>query len=213
MRADAIVRPVLRNLRFNGIEMSTAVTIRTVSLLALALRLSAQDPQEPRPVFGITVVIPSALQGHIYHLRHNTQRLPDFHRMKPAAGAIYTTSLNIPTQNFRLGFPGVTKRFEWFAIDYSGRFWAEKPGEYGFSLTSDDGSNLYIDGELVVDNDGVHSTRERSGTVRLSRGVHDIRVSYFQGPGSEVALVLKVAPPQERWRVFNTDEMKPPLNP
>jgi hypothetical protein len=186
--------------------------IRTAGLLVLAIRLFAQDPQEPRAVFGITVVIPSALQGHIYHLRHNTQKLPDFRRMKPA-GSIYTTSLNIPTQNFRLGFPGVTKRFEWFAIDYSGRFWAEKSGEYDFSLTSDDGSNLYIDGELVVDNDGIHSTRERSGTVRLSRGAHDIRVSYFQGPGSEVALVLKVAPPEEHLRVFNTDDMKPPSNP
>jgi hypothetical protein len=172
----------------------------------------AQDPQEPRPVFGITVVIPSALQGRIYHLRHGTQKLPDFRKMKPA-GTLYTTSLNIPTQNFRLGFPGVTKRFEWFAIDYTGRFWAEKAGEYDFSLTSDDGSILYIDGDLVVDNDGIHSTQERSGTVRLSRGAHDIRVSYYQGPADEIALVLKFAPPEEHYRIFNTDELKPPPSP
>ena len=129
--------------------------------------------------------------------------------MKPV-GTIYATSLNIPNQSFKVGFRGVTKRYEWFAIDYSGRFGAEKPGDYDFSLTSDDGSNLYIDGELVVDNDGIHQTRERSGTVRLSRGVHDIRVSYFQGPADRVALVLKIAPPQEHLRIFNTDELKPP---
>jgi hypothetical protein len=153
-------------------------------VLAVSAALFAQDPQEPRPVFGITVVIPSALEGRIYNLRHNTPRLPDFSKMKPV-GTIYATSLNIPNQSFKVGFRGVTKRYEWFAIDYSGRFWAEKPGDYDFSLTSDDGSNLYIDGELVVDNDGIHQTRERSGTVRLSRGVHDIRVSYFQGPPIE----------------------------
>ena len=182
-------------------------------MIAVAASLFAQDALEPRPVFGITVVIPSALQGRIYHLRRNTSKLPDFAKMKAAGTIYYATSLNIPTQNFRRGFPGVTKRFEWFAIDYRGRFWAEKPGEYDFSLTSDDGSNLYIDGQLIVDNDGTHSTQERSGKVRLSRGVHDIRVSYFQGPQDEIALVLKVRPPEEHYRIFNTDELRPPPSP
>ena len=198
-------------MKFALYSVLMALIIRIAGLIAAA-SLFAQDPQEPRPVFGITVVIPTALQGRIYHLRHNTKRLPDFTKMKPS-GTIYTTSLNIPTQHFKVGFPGVTKRFEWFAIDYTGRFWAEKPGDYDFSLTSDDGSDLYIDGKLIVDNDGTHSTRERSGTVVLSRGVHDIRVSYFQGPADRVALVLKVAPPEEHYRIFSTDELKPPPGP
>jgi hypothetical protein len=188
------------------------MTIRIACLIALAIRLFAQDPQEARAVFGITVLIPSALEGRIYNVPHNSKRLPNFHKMKPV-GTIYTTSLNIPTQNFRLGFPGVTKRFEWFAIDYAGRFWAEKEGDYEFSLTSDDGSNLYIDGKRDVDNDGIHATQRRTGSVHLSQGAHDIRVSYFQGPGTEVALVLKVAPPGESPRIFSTDELKPPPSP
>ena len=44
----------------------------------------------------------------------------------------------------------------------------------------------------------------------LAHGVHRIRVSYFQGPADEVALVLKVAGPNEVLRIFNTDEFKPP---
>jgi len=118
---------------------------RTACLIAVGVQLLAQDPQEPRVVFGTTVVIPTGLEGKIYHLRAYAKTLPNFRKMKPV-GTIYTTSLNIPTQNFKLGFPGVTKRFEWFAIDYAGRFWAEKPGYYDFSLTSDDGADLYIDG-------------------------------------------------------------------
>jgi hypothetical protein len=174
-------------------------------MLFLFVALLAQEPV----TFGITVVIPSALQGRIYNLRHNTKKLPDFRKMKPV-GTIYTTSLNIPPQDFRDGFPGVTKRFEWFAIDYQGRFWIDKPGDYGFALTADDGANLYIDGELIVDNDGQHVARERVGAATLSRGVHEIRVSYFQGPRFHVALVLKMARPGEELRIFNTDEMKPP---
>jgi len=180
-----------------------------VCMVALAVSLLAQ---EQTATFGITVVIPSALQGHIYNVKHNTKRLPNFRKMKPV-GTIYTTSLNIPPQDFRQGFPGVTDRFEWFAIDYSGRFWIEKEGEYGFSLIADDGANLYIDGEMVIDNDGQHPPRERIGAVHLSHGVHEIRVPYFQGPRYHVALVLKMAAPGEGLRIFNTDEMKPPPSP
>jgi hypothetical protein len=182
-----------------------------VRLAAILLCLSALA-QEPGVKFGTTVVIPSGLRGRVYHIRRNTTKLPDFSKLKPA-GTIYTSSLNIPPQDFRQGFPGVTKRFEWFAIDYSGRFWVAKPGEYRFVLTSDDGARLYIDDALIIDNDGTHPPQELTGTVDLTGGVHSIRVSYFQGPRFEVALVLKVAPPGEPLRIFSTDDLKPPPNP
>ena len=110
-------------------------------------------------------------------------------------------------------FPGVTKRLEWFAIEYTGRFWIEKPGLYGFALTSDDGSRLYIDELPIIDNDGLHAPLTKSGIVELSGGIHSIRLQYFQGPRFNVALVLEVAIPHEQLRVFSTDEFKPPANP
>jgi hypothetical protein len=168
--------------------------------------------EEPVATFGTTTVIPAGLRGLVYHIRRNSDRLPDFSKLKPV-GSIYMSSLNIPPQHFKQGFPGVTKRNEWFAIDYQGRFWIDKPGPYTFTLTSDDGARLYIDDQLVVDNDGVHPPRDASGTVNLMPGIHRMRVSYFQGPQSEIALVLKVAPPEEEPRVFSTDEFKPPLHP
>jgi hypothetical protein len=161
------------------------------------------------PAFGITVVIPSGLEGKIYHLRSGTKSLPDFSKMKPK-GSIYTTTLNVPLQSFDQGFPGVTKRFEWFAIDYTGRFWVDKPGLYGFVLLSDDGSKLYIDDQVVIDNDGLHSAMEQSGEANLAPGIHRIQISYFQGPRNEVALVLHVRPPGEPIRVFDTNDFKPP---
>jgi len=164
---------------------------------------------EPLYTFGTTVVQPTGFKGTIYNLRHNTQWLPDFRKLKPV-GSIYTSTLNVPLQSFDQGFPGVTKRFEWFAIDYAGRFWVTQAGLYRFSLLSDDGSKLYIDDKLVIENDGVHSAREEPGEVDLAEGLHRIRVSYFQGPRTEVALVLRVALPGRRYRIFSTDEFKPP---
>jgi len=180
-------------------------------LLAWVAWAAAQD--EPTAIFGTTVVIPSGLRGLVYHIHHNGRALPDFEKLKPAGPAIYTSSLNLPPQDFKQGFPGVTKRTEWFAIDYTGRFWIKDPGAYTFALLSDDGAKLYIDDQTVIDNDGLHPPLEKTGMVDLAGGLHRIRVSYFQGPKFQIALVLKVARAGEEPRVFSTDEFKPPPDP
>jgi hypothetical protein len=61
--------------------------------------------------------------------------------------------------------------------------WTEQTGTYKFYLKSDDGSRLYIDGNLVIDNDGLHAQKELSASVALSKGYHDIRVEYFENYG------------------------------
>ena len=179
-------------------------------MLSLALLIALA--QEPVPTFGTTVVINSGLKGFLYHIPHNSKHLPEFEALKPK-GTIYTTSLNVSPRDFRSGFPGVTKRTEWFAIDYTGKLWIEKPALYRFSLTSDDGARLYIDDRLIVNNDGLHPPEERSASLQLAGGVHNIRVSYFQGPRFAVALILMIAGPGENYRVFDTEEFTPPRNP
>lgn len=182
-----------------------------VIILALVSAASAQD--EPTAIFGTTVVIPSGLRGLVYHIKRNRTELPDFEKLKPAGPPIYTSSLNLPPQNFAEGFPGVTKRNEWFAIDYTGNFWIANPGMYTFSLLSDDGAKLYIDDQVVIDNDGLHPPEEKTGMADLKGGPHHIRVSYFQGPKYQVALVLKIAGAGQELHVFSTDELKPPPDP
>jgi hypothetical protein len=165
--------------------------------------------QEPVVRFGTTVVIPDGLRGQIYYLKRDTQQLPNFRKLKPV-GTIYTTTLNVPPQRFDDGFPGVGRRFEWFAIDYTGKFWVQYPGIYRFLLTSDDGAKLYIDGKLIVDNDGTHAPLDAYGEAVLKVGLHRIEVAYFQGPRFSVALILRGASPDEPMKVFDVDEFKPP---
>jgi hypothetical protein len=182
--------------------------MRLVSIcLTLAAILAAED--NPAYTFGTTVVDTSGLEGHVYVLKERTEKLPKF-KEKEAVGKIYTRTLNVWPQPFDDGFPGITDRFEWFAIDYKGKFWIEKPGRYRFSLLADDGARLWINDELLVNNDGVHTAKAVSASATLTRGVHQIRVSYFQGPRFTVALVLAVAPLNEPWRIFHTDDFKPP---
>jgi hypothetical protein len=182
---------------------------RFALILGLALAAVAQDHG---PTFGVTVVDPYGLRGEIYLLKPGTNELPNFKKLEPV-GTIYTSRLDIAPREFDAGFPGVTDRFEWFAIDYAGRFWVETPARYRFALLSDDGAKLYIDGHTVINNDGAHAPEEKTGSIKLSGGLHRIRVSYFQGPRFHVALILRIAGPDEEFRIFTTEEFRPPRNP
>ena len=160
-----------------------------LSLDALAAR-SADSSANENP-FGSTEWIPRALKGDVYLLAENTPRLPDFSQLTPVA-TVYATNLHVTTRYYASGFPGIPDRNTWFAIDYQGTVVIPEKGDYVFSLTSDDGSRLFIDGQLVIDLDGVHAEDNKSAVRHLKAGPHDIRVQYFQGPGSYLGLVLDI---------------------
>ncbi len=51
---------------------------------------------------------------------------------------------------------------------------------YRFFINSDDGAKLYIDGKLLIDNDGSHSAARKGQKVALDKGFHEIRIEYFE---------------------------------
>ena len=67
-----------------------------------------------------------------------------------------------------------------FAYDFRTLIQIPEKGVYRFYTFSDDGSVLYIDGKLVVDNDGGHSARRSEGKIALEKGLHELRVLYFE---------------------------------
>lgn len=62
---------------------------------------------------------------------------------------------------------------------------------YGFELSSDDGSVLYLDGSRLIDSDGNHSITTKLGTKYLRKGVHTFRLDFAQTGGGAQALILK----------------------
>ncbi|MDX2149234.1 MAG: PA14 domain-containing protein [Bryobacteraceae bacterium] len=187
------------------------MTLLRPLLAALScLAVFAQTGEDPAQyVFGTTVVDTSGFEGRVFLLEPDTQKLPKFGRMKQA-GVLYTNTLNVWPQSFTVGFPNVSDRFEWFGIEYRSKLWIEKPGKYGFSLLSDDGATLDLNGKTIIDNDGLHAAEAISNSAELTRGVYDLKVEYFQGPRFTVALVLAVAPPGEPWRILDMKNFKPP---
>lgn len=67
-----------------------------------------------------------------------------------------------------------------FAYDFRTLVRIPERGVYRFYTYSDDGSKLYIDGKLIVDNDGGHSARRAEGKVALEKGFHELRLLYFE---------------------------------
>ncbi|MBX0287414.1 PKD domain-containing protein [Halomicroarcula sp. F28] len=71
-------------------------------------------------------------------------------------------------------------REENYGFRYTGYVEVPETGNYTFYTTSDDGSRLSIGDELVVQNDGLHANRTRSGEIALEAGKHPITVTFFE---------------------------------
>lgn len=89
-------------------------------------------------------------------------------------------------------------RDEHFGFRWNGMINVPKTGRYTFWTTSDDGSNLWVDGEHVVDNGGIHGTKTASGSIDLDEGRHAILVTFFEAGGGENMKVEWSGPEFER---------------
>ena len=108
--------------------------------------VGAQEDQ----LFGTAELRDASLEGTIYYLPEDTRWLPTDYSGLEVGGRIYADRIDVPARSWTTGFPGVSDRFEWFAIVYDGTFRARDDGCYRFHVRSDDGSKLFIDGDLVV---------------------------------------------------------------
>ncbi|PID57427.1 hypothetical protein CSB45_07870 [candidate division KSB3 bacterium] len=84
----------------------------------------------------------------------------------------------ISVQEMNREFPEIAEQY---SIRWTGFLYLPYSGHYTFSLASDDGSWLTLDGKLIVDNGGVHGLREYFGDISLTRGVYPLEIRYVQG--------------------------------
>lgn len=104
--------------------------------------------------------------------------LPDFSKLSPRATTIEGA----------IGL-GDSKE-EFWGRRYEGLIQVPTDGVYEFALTSDDGSRLWVDGDLVVDNDGLHSSQTKTGQIALAKGAHRVELGWFnQSGGLELSLL------------------------
>jgi PA14 domain. len=67
-------------------------------------------------------------------------------------------------------------------------------GTYTFKITSDDGSWLFLDNVLIIDNGGHHAMKSATAALALEKGLHKIMIQYFDAGGGAI-LNLSWTPP------------------
>ena len=67
-----------------------------------------------------------------------------------------------------------------YGFEFSGLIDVPEDGVYTFQTRSDDGSVLYIDQTLEVDNDGSHAAIPATGSIALKKGWHSYRLLYIE---------------------------------
>jgi hypothetical protein len=157
---------------------------------------------EPEPLFQDCEKDPERhMVADLYPLPQGTPQLPDFTSMV-ATKTLCLKQLDISDRDFKEGFPGVEGLIEWFGLNIRFKLQVPISGDYEFSLNSDDGSRLFIDGDEIIDNDGQHSQKKKTALVALTAGVHEVRVPYFQGPRYRIALELQWKAPESESFTF-----------
>ena len=112
-------------------------------------------------------------------------KMPDFSKMEPKKTGVLASGLfDISPRD----------KADDFGFVFTGEIECPKDGKYTFVTSSDDGSQLLIDGKLVVDNDGVHGVQSRSGSVTLKKGKRSIEVRFFEKSGGEELAVAWSGP-------------------
>lgn len=141
---------------------------------------------DPGDVSAATFV-PLALGGldASYYALSGPNTMPDYDAMSP-----YLTNvvINLDYASTNGNF-GTSTRADNVGASYQGFVRIPEVGAYRFYTTSDDGSLLFIDGQLVVDNDGTHGMAEQWGTIALQPGLHAIRVDFFEAGGGAGLIV------------------------
>lgn len=109
------------------------------------------------------------IQGlNFEHFEGIGRQLPDFTSLTPVSTG-YTTNLTLD------GVPHKNST----GLRFRGVLTVPREGDHTFWTESRDGSQLFIDGRKVVDNDSVHDPTEQEGKIRLTAGDHGIVVTYF----------------------------------
>lgn len=118
--------------------------------------------------------------------RHDS--LPDFAALEPAAEGQATD----------LSLGAISHRSDDFAVEFT--TWIHQPveQEVTFHTLCDDGAQLFVDGQLVVDANSTGGARFTEGSVLLTMGWHELRLAYFETYGDNVVGVYTNGPDGDR---------------
>jgi len=187
---------------FNGtLVKSTTDTVVTIYNLAsvqyYTVIVKAKDLSDNYSAPTNQLTAYTVTTGFNYkHYFGTWNELPDFNTLTPVSeGNTPTITLNPRLQDNNIGFL------------WEGYINVPVDGTYTFRTNSDDGSKLYIgalnqktsaydyNATALVDNDGIHTSRNREGSIDLVAGNYPIAVAYFNRSNGGRSISVTVRTP------------------
>lgn len=139
-------------------------TLLAVSLLAAPPTIQGRQP-------GVAV--------RVYSIGKNLERIPKLLPDQKPNAAFVTYTVDIVGSAF-----SVDPSDQFYAV-VTGTLTIEKPGDYTFRLTSDDGSILTIGDKVAINNDGLNAGTPKEGTITLAAGEYPLQIEYFDNTEKE----------------------------
>ncbi len=165
----------------NNKRLDTTAPAKSVRLTITDIfdqRIESVIPVKDRliPAAASSETKPSTQPGlsYVYYENPNTEtwkNLPDYSVLKPVKqGHVKDLDDTIKED-----------RHIDYAINYEGYLRIPADGLYVISAGTSDGSRLSIDGKLIADNDGIHSTSQKRYSLALRKGLRPFKLEYFKG--------------------------------
>jgi hypothetical protein len=126
-----------------------------------------------------------------YYTVTGATALPDFDTLTPVGYGGTVSTLGYSSTSGACVGSGISDNV---GAVFEGWVTVPTTGSWLWSLTSDAGSQLWINGRLIVNHDGLHSYSEKTTTVYTEAGRHFIQVRYFEALGT-CGLLLRWTPP------------------
>ena len=126
----------------------------------------------------------------ISNLKYDYYEIEDNYEGFPVLDSIPIVSSDTAS---RMDVDRLSKRQNGVAFRFNGDLNVTVPGDYLFFLTAHNGASLFIDDEAIIPSNGQHRT-----VKNLSRGVHDIRVDYYNLKWRKSLILEYEGPKQQR---------------
>ncbi len=129
------------------------------------------------------------IQVEYYHPSKQNVAIETLDKLVPKAiGVVPQIVMNVPQK----------KQDDQFALRFTGQLFVPQAGNYTFYIASDDGSRIYLDDKLLIDNDGLHGVIEKKASIDLPAGPHKLVVTYFDNGGGDGLQVAWEGPGLEK---------------
>jgi beta-glucosidase len=185
LRRVALIGPAMNHTRTGGGGSSLVLPWRTVSPLQGITALLG-DLVECVFAEGVSIDMyrPAPIPAEFFRLPDDSGPglVAEYFDNADCAGAPLYTQVE-PRAYFELigGAPDPRLNKDLFSIRWTGRFTPPVTHDYELALCSDDGSRLWLDGQLVIDFWGAHSLATKTASIRLEGGrTYDVRIEFCE---------------------------------